>query len=151
MEIFELSERMEFFDKAVNYFWSCWGNEKNHNFYEDCMKHSLDSANSIPKFYIALEGDEIIASYALIVNDLISRQDLVPWFACLFVNEEHRNKGIAEALLNHALSEGKRKNYDNLYLSTDLENFYEAKGWEEIGKGFGFSGGDIKIYSKSTS
>jgi GNAT superfamily N-acetyltransferase len=74
----------------------------------------------------------------------------MPWFACLFVNENHRKKGYAEMFLNHGLQQTKLKGFDNLYLSTDLINFYERKGWSELGKGFSFSGDEIKIYEKST-
>jgi GNAT superfamily N-acetyltransferase len=74
----------------------------------------------------------------------------MPWFACLFVNETHRKKGYAEMFLNHGLQQSKLKGFDNLYLSTDLVNFYERKGWSELGKGFNFSGEEIKIYIKPT-
>ena len=77
--------------------------------------------HALPKFFVVLDNDEIIASYALLVNDIISRQDLVPWFACLFVNETHRKQGIAELLLKDALERAKNQGYDTLYLSSDLE------------------------------
>ncbi len=149
MKIHELSDIPDKLEEAINFFWKCWGNDSNHNFYDDCIRNSLDEETAIPKFYIGVESDEIVASYALITNDLISRQDLMPWFACLFVTEPYRKRGYAELLLNHGLDQAKLKGYDNLYLSTDLINFYERKGWTEFGKGFGFSGDEIKIYKKS--
>lgn len=150
MEIIELSQNPEWTEKGINYFWKCWGNDSNFTFYEDCISHSLNATIDLPKFYLALEGDEIIGSYALLTNDLISRQDLMPWFACLFVNEEFRKKGIAEKLLAHGLDQAAKKGFNNLYLSSDLENFYERKGWRLFGHGYGVSGGQIKIYTKET-
>lgn len=151
MKIFELSERPDKLEKAINYFWKCWGNDSNLNFYDDCIRHSLSNQKSIPKFYIGIESDEIVGSYALIANDLISRHDLYPWFACLFVNELHRKKGYAEMFLNHGLNQSKLKGFENLYLSTDLEKFYEKKGWTHYGNGFSFTGDEFKIYEKSTT
>lgn len=84
----------------------------------------------------------------MLTNDLISRQDLYPWFACLFVQPEHRNKGIAEKLLNHGVSETQQKGFDSLYLSTDLENFYERKGWTYFTNGFNIVDNEVKIYRK---
>jgi hypothetical protein len=55
--------------QAVQYFWSCWGNENNRLFYEDCIKHSLSNDHSLPAFYVLLEGEEIQGSYALLTND----------------------------------------------------------------------------------
>lgn len=149
MEIIEISARRDLLDKAVEYFWKCWGNENNFKFYQNCIMNSLDINKSLPKFYIVLDGTDIIASYALVTNDLISRQDLYPWLACLYVNPEHRNKGIAEKLLEHGLSQTKDKGFTSLYLSTDLENFYEKKGWEFYATGINIDNSTIKIYSKT--
>jgi len=146
MEIIELSDRPELIEEGIQYFWKQWGNDSNEAFYADCIRNSLNDRDSIPKFYLALEGNKIVGSYALITNDLISRQDLIPWFACLLVEPSHRNKGIAGKLLDHASEQAKTLGYVRLYLSTDLEGFYEAKGWNYMTKGFNFNGEAIKIY-----
>lgn len=151
MEIIELSKRPDLLEAGIQYFWRCWGNDSNYTFYKDCIEHSLDETNKLPKFYLCLIDGEIVASYALLTNDIISRQDLMPWFACLYVNEDQRGKGIAERLLDHASEQARQKGFENLYLSTDLENFYEKKGWKHLCQGFGVSGGSIKIYSRTTS
>lgn len=150
MQVIELSKRLDLMEKAVSYFWKCWGNEANFSFYNDCIQHSINPENDLPKFYVVLENEEIIASYALLINDIISRQDLVPWFACLYVNESHRNQGIAEQLLNHGLRQAKNKGFDYLYLSSDLENFYERKGWEMFGEGFNVFGEAFPMFRKAT-
>jgi predicted acetyltransferase len=148
MKIIEVSQKPAIIDIAVDYFWKCWGDNNNFKFYQDCIFNSVDSNKALPKFYIVLENEEIIASYALVTNDLISRQDLYPWLACLFVNPDYRNKGIAERLLQHGLQETEKKGFDALYLSTDLENFYEKKGWTHLANGYNIFGTAIKIYSK---
>ncbi|PRY99948.1 acetyltransferase (GNAT) family protein [Marinilabilia salmonicolor] len=148
--ILEVSRQNGLIDKAVDYFWNCWGNDNNFNFYKDCIAHSLDAEKGLPGFYVVLNHSEIIASYALLVNDLISRQDLLPWLACLYVDEKYRNKGIAEQLLKHGLKEARGKGYDKLYLSTDLEGFYEKYGWSHFADGFNIVNVKMKIYAKST-
>lgn len=147
----ECSQRPVLADRAVTFFWKCWGNENNYKFYEDCIVHSMNKDILLPKFYLALDKkDDIIGTYALLTNDLISRQDLMPWFACLFVTEENRNKGIAGSLLEHGLKETNNKGFDKLYLYTDLENFYEKKGWKHICHGYNVANMEVKIYSKET-
>jgi GNAT superfamily N-acetyltransferase len=150
MDIFEISEQPDLMDEAIFFFWECWGSERNFEFYKDCILHSLNKANRLPKFYIGLNQDKIIGTYALLTNDLISRQDLMPWLACLFVIESERNQGYAEKLLLHGIHQANAKGFDKLYLSTDLNNFYERKGWTYLCNGFGVSGGMDKIYSIST-
>jgi GNAT superfamily N-acetyltransferase len=95
-----------------------------------------------------LDRDVIIGSYALLTNDIISRQDLMPWFACLFIDKNHRNQGLAEELIEHALDESQKMGFNTLYLSTELIDFYEKKGWNYHSKGYLVFGDEIKIYSK---
>ena len=137
MKIIELSERPDLLKAAVLYFWTCWGNETNFIFYEDGI--------------MLIQDKDETGSYALLTNDIISRQDLMPWFACLFVNEDKRNEGLSELLLAHGLKEANLKGFPMLYLSTDLEGFYEKKGWIFFGDGYGVSGGYNKIYAKQTT
>lgn len=150
MEIKELSQVPHLLDIAIDYFWKEWGNNSNHAFYKDCMMHSLDVEKSLPKFYLGFLGEEIIGSYALLTNDIISRQDLMPWFACLLVNEDKRGQGFGEQLLTHGLQQAKEKGFKKLYLSSDLVNFYEKKGWTHNCHGYNVFGDAFKIYEKMT-
>lgn len=83
MEIIQLLKKDDLFNKAINVFWKEWGEEGGRAFYEDCMINALNNPNDIPSFYFAKVDNKIIGIYALIRNDLNSRQDLSPWLACL--------------------------------------------------------------------
>jgi GNAT superfamily N-acetyltransferase len=150
IQIIELSERKELLNEAINYFWNCWGNNNNFPFYKDCIENSIHDPNDVPKFYLAMEGPKIIGTYALLINDLISRQDLKPWLACLFTDPELRGKGLAGMLLEHGLQQTRAMGYPKLYLYTDLVGFYEKKGWEHICNGFITNGDEHKIYCRET-
>jgi len=150
MQIFELSQIPDRVDPAVDYFWKKWGSPTNVMFYKDCILHSLDPKNALPKFYLALDGDNIAGSYALLVNDINSRQDLMPWFACLFVEPDYRGQALGFMLQNHGITEAREKGFGQLYLSTDLENYYEKNGWTYYAKTFGVTGGEIKVYRRPT-
>lgn len=84
------------------------------------------------------------------IFSLADRPDLMPWLACLYVNEKHRGKGLAAQLLRHGIQEAKRLGHPALYLSTDLENFYERKGWLYLAEGYNVMGESIKIYTCPT-
>lgn len=150
MEIVELKVRDHLFEKAIQVFWKVWGNEDNYKFYEDAMIHSCNTASDIPRFYVAVEEGNIIGTYALLRNDINSRQDLCPWLACLFVDEEHRGNEIGSKLLEHGLNEAAIKGYNTLYLTTDLEGYYEKYGWKNSGVVYGPGGGHSKLYEKDT-
>ncbi|WP_299765561.1 GNAT family N-acetyltransferase [uncultured Dokdonia sp.] len=140
-----------FLEKGIVYFWKQWGSKSNFDFYKNCIENSLSIDNALPKFYLMIENNTIIGSYALLTNDLISRQDLMPWFACLYVDKKYRNQGIAKKLLAHGLNESYKKGYDMLYLCTDLIDFYEKYGWNYFDIGYHLNGDKTNIYSKATS
>jgi len=150
MKIELITKESNLLEKGTEYFWKQWGTESNFNFYKDCIENSISDNKSLPKFYLMLDKDKIIGSYALLTNDIISRQDLMPWFACLYVDENYRNLGLAERLIRHGLNESQKKGFKTLYLSTDLIDFYEKKEWNYLSNGYGVDGNKIKIYSKET-
>ncbi|MDF2680143.1 MAG: family N-acetyltransferase [Brevibacillus sp.] len=150
MEIVAIQQKIQLFDDAVNAFWGQWGSKENYKFYEDCMLHSCKTTDEIPRFYVALQDEKIIGTYALIRNDLNSRQDLYPWLACLYVDPAYRGKAIGSQLLEHAIQEAAQKGFQSLYLTTDLEGYYEKYGWTHTSVAYGVSGGSIKVYEKST-
>lgn len=89
------------------------------------MIHSGKTEDGIPRFYAAIENKEIMGTYALIRNDLNSRQDLHPWLACLYVDPNSRGKKLGARLLDHTIEEAAKLGFNKLYLQTDLEGYYE--------------------------
>jgi len=149
MRIVDLRDRMDLFEEAVQVFWNQWGSETNYNTYYDAMFHACRTEGVIPRFYLALDQERIIGTYALLLNDFISRQDLFPWLACLYVHPDYRGKQLGSQLLQHAQTEVQDKGFDSFYLATDLDGYYEKYGWSYLADGYGVSGGSIKIYKKT--
>jgi len=129
-----VTESPEYLEKAVKY--NCKNWPLDDNIYIDCIKNSIDTEGGLPRWYLMLRGDEIIGSYGLIMNDFISRQDLWPWFAALYVEESERGNRLGGVLLEHGKKEAARLGYSKLYLCTDHVNLYEKYGWRKIGVGF---------------
>jgi len=147
--IFEVHERQDLYKQAVQFIWEQWGDQSNYNFYKDCIDHS-SASNDLPKFYIAVQGEQsIIGCYALLRSDLNSRQDLYPWFACLFVAEECRGKKVGALLQNSAIEQIKKMGFDNLYLCTDLEGYYERFDWSFLDYGYLINGHKTRIYRRT--
>lgn len=150
MKIIAVHEHPHLFESAVQFFWEQWGNEQNFRFYQDCMIHSGKTEDGIPRFYVAIENEEIFGTYALIRNDLNSRQDLHPWLACLYVDPGSRGKKIGARLLDHAIEEAAKLGFKKLHLQTDLQGYYEKYSWTHSGEVYGASGDSIKLYEKDT-
>lgn len=84
----------------------------------------------VPRWYIALRGDDIIGGVGAIENDFHDRTDLAPNLCALYVEEECRRQGIAGALLSRICSDLRDAGTSTLYLVTDHTSFYERYGWE---------------------
>jgi predicted GNAT family N-acyltransferase len=151
MTIELIKEEGDLLKRGIEYFWKHWGSDSNFNFYKNCINNSIFNKKSVPKFYLLLNDTEIIGCYAILTNDIISRQDLMPWFACLYIEKDFRNQGLADKLLKHSLQEAKKLGFDTLYLSTELKDFYEKKGWQYFSNGYGFFGDELKLYSIKTN
>lgn len=139
----EIDEQKE---KIIEYFWSKWGNVNNYMFYKDCIERSIDTDSDLPRFFVAKQDKETIGSYAILRSDLNSRQDLFPWFACLYVEEKYRRKNIGVLLQNHAKKYLKTIGYEKLYLCTELDDYYEKNNWSNVGVGYSIGDDKYKIY-----
>lgn len=148
-EIVSVCDKPEFLDRAADYLASKWGVP--HVVYQDCIAHSLTTASPLPRWYLLMDGlDAVVGSYGLIMNDLISRQDLWPWLCALYVEESYRGSALGEKMLEHGRQEAKRLGFGKLYLTTDHVGYYEKYGWKYIGCGFDRNGDTGRVYEIST-
>ncbi|QDU34644.1 hypothetical protein KS4_27150 [Poriferisphaera corsica] len=141
-------------DDAINYIHTKWGGESNFNFYQNAIRHS--STTALPQFFIMLDdappsNQTIIGCSALLTNDLISRQDLYPWMACLFIEESHRGRALGNLLSERAVTAAHAAGYPNIYLYTDHVGLYEKYGWTHHTDAYNpFEATPYRVYTKST-
>ena len=133
---------------ASKYVHGKWGNQTNYLFYYDSILHSSIDSKALPRFFLLLKEKEIIGCYGLLTNDLVSRQDLLPWFACLFIEENERGQNFGKLLLEHAEQECSHIGISSFYLTTEHDGYYEKYGWQRIEDGYFSSGKKIRIYKK---
>jgi len=148
IKIISIRENPDFLEKAVDYFSSKWGVPRNN--YQDCISNSISTKNPLPRWYLMLRDDEIIGSYGLITNDFISRQDLWPWLAALYVEKNERGKGLGAFLLEHGRKEAKELGFFTVYLCTDHIGYYEKYDWRFIGFGYDAGGEKTRIYESDS-
>ena len=143
-QIISVREHPQYLDIAVDYLTNKWGISR--NIYQDCIENSLTTKSPLPRWYLMVRDGLIMGSYGLIVNDFISRQDLWPWLAALYVEENERGKGFGAAMLEHGKSEAQKLGFPMLYLSTGHVGYYEKYGWKYIGNGYDVGGEATRIY-----
>ena len=87
--------------------------------------------------YVAFEGGQPVGSVTLVDCDMLTRPDLWPWLAGLYVIPEARGRGIGSALVRHAMAKVAEMGICRLYLYTSsARRFYEKLGWQAIAEDF---------------
>ena len=149
IKIITVRDNPDYLNKAIDYFSSKWGIPK--YIYQDSIGASMTTPSPLPRWYLMLNHENIIGSYGLITNDFNSRQDLCPWLAALYVEENERGKGLGGMLLKHGVNEAAKLGFPTIYLFTDHVGYYEKYGWKYIADGYGIDGEASRIYEFNKS
>ena len=126
-DIVRLCDRPELKDELAQWFHGHWGVPLAA--YRASMADCLRGARPVPQWYAALEQGRIIGGMGVIENDFHDRKDLAPNVCAVYVEEDRRGHGIAEALLAYVCEDMRQRGIPTLYLITDHTSLYERYGW----------------------
>ena len=129
--IVNLADDTKHIEEVARWHFEEWS-DYNRTRYEDDLhmtKHSL-CKDRIPFTFIAKYKDEAVGMVSIWNSDMKSRQDLTPWLAALYIKKEYRGIGIGTLLQKKCIETVKSLGYKSLYLTSDLENYYERTGWK---------------------
>lgn len=120
------------------------------SFFESLVENGI-CGQDLPCFFVAETSTHIpVGTVALCRADLLTRQDIAPWLALLYVDPKFRNHKIGTQLQNALLLYAKQKGFSQVYLYTTLINYYEKNNWHPIGSGIECDGTVVKLYQKET-
>jgi GNAT superfamily N-acetyltransferase len=104
------------------------------------LRHQAASPDAIATTFVALDGAVpvgtagVVEQTAEVYRASPRQRDLSPWLASVYVPLEHRGRGIATALVQHAMDHVAANGVTRLYLFTDAaQGLYERCGWQVIG------------------
>lgn len=136
MTILPLYAAPQFAPQVTDWLWQAFGGETlPRQFFASIVQHS-QTAEALPLTFIAVEGEQLLGTIGLWRCDLISRQDLFPWLAALYVAPAARGQGLAGKLQRHVIDYARRAGFRELYLYSACRDFYERFGWRYIGEGW---------------
>ena len=147
MKIVNIRDYAGGLEAAARFFHEAWSGI-HVAFYLDAMVHSSLEDKPLPRFYLLLDGDRVIGCYGLVTNDFISRHDLYPWFAALYIVEDRRGEELGGRLLDHSVEEAAGAGVPAVYLTTDHDGYYEKYGWTRIEDGYDRDGELCRIYMR---
>ena len=127
MTILPLYAAPQFARQVTDWLWQAFGGEAlPREFFASIVQHS-QTAEALPLTFIAVEGEQLLGTIGLWRCDLISRQDLFPWLAALYVAPAARGQGLAGKLQRHVIE-------------------YARFGWRYIGEGLDYPATAVHLY-----
>lgn len=135
MRIISVREHPEYKDQIVAFIQKCWS-EVSPDIYSNCIESCIGAENPLPQWYVLESDGKYIGCAGIITNDFISRMDLYPWLAALFIEESYRGNAYAQLLIDKAKDDARKSGFRKLYLCTDHVGYYEKYGWQYIGNGY---------------
>lgn len=131
---------------VTEWLWQAFGGETlPQAFFASIVGHS-QTPGALPITFIAAEGEMLLGTVGLWRCDLISRQDLYPWMAALYVAPEARGRGVAGKLQQHVIGYARTQGYSELFLYSACRDFYERFGWQYIGEGLDYPAVAVSLY-----
>ncbi|QLR44457.1 GNAT family N-acetyltransferase [Enterobacter sp. RHBSTW-00994] len=148
MTILPLYAVPQFAEQVTDWLWQAFGEGVPRGFFKSVIDHS-QKADALPLTFVALDGEQLLGTVGLWRCDLITRQDLFPWLAALYVNEAAREKGLAGQLQAYVIDYARRAGYAELHLWSACRDFYERYGWQYIGDALEYPDKTVHLYHYS--
>ena len=136
MRIESIADHPDFVETIARWHWDEWGEGDPDGSLESWTQGLRRFVNRgrIPMVFLALEGEELLGSVTLNEHDMSTRRDLTPWVSGVFVKPAARGRGVARALVRHAVAQAAAMGVARLYLYThSARGLYEKLGWSVIG------------------
>lgn len=136
MEVFDLKDKQEYLYEVMELEYLEWANnvtdDKENRINKKINKYlEYVDRNDFCKL-ILIDEDKLIGFISLFPYDGDEEQDLSPWYATMYVKKEYRGLGYSKLLNDAILKEAKNRGFNEIYLKTELNNYYEKFGAEFI-------------------
>lgn len=128
MIIERLDSGSKYLSTVSFWLWREWGNSSNARYWQSWVERSTCSSD-IPQTFIGRIGESIVGTVSLWRCDLQSCQDIYPWLGGLYVDIPFRRNGYAKQLVSYALNAAQELGYREIFLYTELIDFFENLGW----------------------
>src|SRR5215204_2004974 len=121
MHIANIADHPHLIDTIARWHWEQWGRANLGGSvlsWADGLRRCTNR-DHIPATYVALDGKELCGTVLLVTHDMSTHREISPWVAGVFVAPAQRGKGIASALVRHAVSQAAAMGVSRLYLYTE--------------------------------
>lgn len=138
IEVYNLLNKIEFLKEVATLEYEEWADNKEED-RENRIAKKIEKIkinlqhNDFCKL-ILLSDNTLIGFISIFPNDGDECMNLTPWYATKYVKKEYRGKGYSKILNEAILEESRKRNYKEIFLKTELTNYYEKFGAKFIKK-----------------
>lgn len=132
IQVYNLKEKGEYIKEVAILEYEEWAEKPEENKTErierktNRIKNNLDNKDFCK--LILLKNKELIGFISIFPNDCDECPGLTPWYATMYVKKKYRGKGYSKILNEALLKEAKKRGYKEIFLKTELSNYYEKFG-----------------------
>ena len=145
MKILPLYAAPQYAQLVTDWLYQAFGTADSRDFFTSIVEKS-QREGEMPLTFVAVDGEKLVGTVGLWLCDLISRQDLYPWLAALYIDENQRGRGLGAKLQEHVIDYARRLGYPQLYLYSACKEYYERFGWQYIGDGLDYPDKPVHLY-----
>ena len=135
-----LADRREFIPTVAHWLHQEWGHLRPNQRLDDRVARVERACghHKIPTTFVAVDdGAQPVGCASLVEHDMLTRPELSPWLAGVFVPREHRGRGIGAALVERVVQEARSLEVPRLYLYTPGAGaLYLRLGWSVVERTF---------------
>ena len=138
IKIYNLKNKIEFLEEVATLEYEEWANnkekDKNNRIIKKIEKIERNLTNNNFCKLILLKENTLIGFISIFPSDCDECLDLTPWYATMYIKKEYRGHGYSKILNDAILKESKKRKYKEIFLKTELNNYYEKFGAKFIRK-----------------
>jgi GNAT superfamily N-acetyltransferase len=135
LAISDLRDRPDLADTVADRVWRAFWKKDGHplELLSGLVQRNF-APGPLPTALVAHEDGRFLGTVSIIACDEETRPQYTPWVAALWVEPEHRRKGIGAALVERAASYGFSTGAERVYLLSRAHRraFYEGLGWSVL-------------------
>lgn len=133
INIISLEERPELIDICARWNHEQWGADFGFSLeYTVAALKDISGPHSRQAVKVALWNDVPAGMALLIDNDLDTHPHLTPWLASVYVTPEHRRHRLGAGLVKAVEQKASELGFAELYLYTDLPDYYRRLDWSDF-------------------
>lgn len=130
-----IAARPDLAEPVARWIWEEWGRAKGRPFERVLARVSSRTAlRGLEQCMVLLDGEAPAATASLVAEDAVSRPELSPWLASVFVAPGLRGRGYGRVVVTAVESAAREAAIPTLWLFTDsAAGLYAALGWHDAG------------------